>query len=243
MLAAAFGLLFFPSLLFPEEPFGLPSVTLYVAEGVATSLLAVVYSTKYLEAHQSYVLIIRRTLEQISPLLLIGPLLTGSVIHSGEPLYALLLVVLGVLLILLSVSVSVQSVKVFGYGGLITGLFFLLVLVTGALQASWPIILLVVGFLFIAVAYFLQHRSTMHISLPHYFGKWEQALAAMGTNEHVETRETRLLLGPKTPEQRSNDSLILIVAILVIAMVYALFSQYVGGRGESSSYHGNTMMN
>ena len=224
ILAGWLGVAFLPALLFINEPLGVASLLLYLGFGLLLIVLAIYSSGIYIATKDKNVLLVRQTAEQTAPLLLILPAVLACMGDPGNPTKSLLLLIIGVLVTLFSSFILVRSFRILGYGGMIGGLLFLLFLAFSALQASWPLVLLAVGFVLIAAAYGLQHRANRDSTFPTSLLKWKEAITALGSQTLIVPQPTPFTVAQ--PVVRSNDSLILIVVLLVIACMYAILSQF-----------------
>lgn len=158
VMGAAFGLvsLFCLPFSYFADAFGLPSVVAYVGIAGLLFLVAALYGPEYRINHKVSVLLVRRAAEQSSAIILTVPAIFALFNHYDFG-YSLVAFMLALFSECIAHFVKVQAFRIFGiFGMVISGIALLGSIITNS-SALWPIILLVIGFILMGMAYAQQH--------------------------------------------------------------------------------------
>ncbi len=176
-LVGTYSLLALPAAYF-QDFLTLPTLVSYGGVAVIFFLVAVFYAGEWQRERSDNVLAVRRLAEQLAALTLTVP---AIIICLGTDLTEITLVtfLFGLLALLLGTVVRVAT---FRYAGLATAIIAgikILGLAFTSVEAAWPIILLVIGFILIGLAYSL-HRVKYQDVLQHLWEEPKQSLFGLG---------------------------------------------------------------
>jgi hypothetical protein len=129
---------------------------LYVLVGLLFVAIAGGYSSLWKRYRYLHLYEMRVLCENIAPVVIIGSTAVNALYDTTDTIRVIILILSSALALAASSFLKVRAFRTSGQAGVVFGIFLLVIFSITQLQAIWPILLLICGFLLIAGAYVIQ---------------------------------------------------------------------------------------